>query len=658
MKGRNQNNAENLLREIIEFNRNRILSRLRSLHALTWKTKNKPPIINSLAKALVKLRVLDKTSAATLEGLERIIQDMVTQFDGLEKMEKHQAQSPKADKFLLCILRHCNYLVTEYRLNDILSTIPHGDDSFSEERKTSLVERIRKLGRYIKLGPIILRFARRLAIFRKITVHGIKIRSTVSDGPHALASEKMPRGLLDQYLQDPSSALGQKIAQVESRIKSNLVDTQADLRQKSLRTKRIHAEMQLLFHYEQRPKIKLKPRVICSSKNACFLCNTFMRLHNQFYTPKTHGNLYPLWTLPTLSTLSLARSRIQELRKLYIQLNTLIEEMIISCLETRSSVQIYNNESMILHVHSLTASEVSAAEEITDKPMSNDARSLSIKPSPDSNSILTGALQNNIDNESPAKGASKPSTSCNLGSVQGLALSHAVNSSPTTENSKVAIEESTDKPIFNNARRLPTNRILIDTLQNNIDNEGPAKGSSKSSTPRPPDSIHGSALCHSVGSSSNTQNSKASATPPTKAMEIDVFESTLHTAIPKTLEPKRLLPGQAVWSFMSLSSPPTRFHTSSIHAELSYDHASSMSSLNSLVQQDPNLPGKAGRELKVCAIWLTATEAEKVGGAPGEVDMANDWTWKKLDRVFYSPDGLVLRKGGEVLKLSAEEVVL
>lgn len=63
-------------------------------------------------------------------------------------------------------------------------------------------------------------------------------------------------------------------------------------------------------------------------------------------------------------------------------------------------------------------------------------------------------------------------------------------------------------------------------------------------------------------------------------------------------------------------------------------------------------------EVKVCAVWLTAAEAEKVRGVPGEVDLADDWTCKNIDGAFYSPDGLVLRKGGEVLKLSVERMEL
>lgn len=211
VKARNKNNAEKLLSEIIEFNRNRILCRLRSSHSMSWKSKNKPYIINSLAEAFTKLQMLDTFSAETLKGVEQIVQDMVTTFNKLETMRGPQARSHEADKLLVPILRSSDSLIMHYRLSDILRSIPQSENSFPEERKRSLVERIRKLGLYIKLGPTLLRFARRLPIFRNITVRCIAIKSTLPSVLQASTAEQMPQGLLHQYLQDPSSAQGQKL---------------------------------------------------------------------------------------------------------------------------------------------------------------------------------------------------------------------------------------------------------------------------------------------------------------------------------------------------------------------------------------------------------------------------------------------------------------
>jgi hypothetical protein len=59
----------------------------------------------------------------------------------------------------------------------------------------------------------------------------------------------------------------------------------------------VHAEMQLLFYYEFLND-RLPPRVICSTKKSCYLCNLFFIMHGRFTMLATHGRLYERWTLP------------------------------------------------------------------------------------------------------------------------------------------------------------------------------------------------------------------------------------------------------------------------------------------------------------------------------------------------------------------------
>jgi hypothetical protein len=75
----------------------------------------------------------------------------------------------------------------------------------------------------------------------------------------------------------------------------------------------VHAEVQLLFCYEFHTPQGLVPRVICSTKSACYLCNLFFSIHGRFYIPSTHGRVYEKWTLP---------KRVQEVRN--SQLNDVI----------------------------------------------------------------------------------------------------------------------------------------------------------------------------------------------------------------------------------------------------------------------------------------------------------------------------------------------
>ena len=73
--------------------------------------------------------------------------------------------------------------------------------------------------------------------------------------------------------------------------------------QKTLQEARIHAEIQLIYYCELHVFAgSLWPRVVRSSKNACWLCNTFISSHGRMYTSKCHGRLYPGWRLPLLVT--------------------------------------------------------------------------------------------------------------------------------------------------------------------------------------------------------------------------------------------------------------------------------------------------------------------------------------------------------------------
>ena len=68
-------------------------------------------------------------------------------------------------------------------------------------------------------------------------------------------------------------------------------------RNQTLEEGKVHAEVQLIFHCESTTTQPF-PRIICSSKDACFLCNAFIAVHGKCHTPRCHGKLYPGWRLP------------------------------------------------------------------------------------------------------------------------------------------------------------------------------------------------------------------------------------------------------------------------------------------------------------------------------------------------------------------------
>jgi hypothetical protein len=61
----------------------------------------------------------------------------------------------------------------------------------------------------------------------------------------------------------------------------------------------VHAEIQLLVHYELTSP-SLMPRAIGASKEACFLCDSFIRAHGRFSITGAHRQTFYQWTVPDL----------------------------------------------------------------------------------------------------------------------------------------------------------------------------------------------------------------------------------------------------------------------------------------------------------------------------------------------------------------------
>ena len=60
----------------------------------------------------------------------------------------------------------------------------------------------------------------------------------------------------------------------------------------------VHAEVQLILHYERYPPDGLWPRVIGGSKCACFMCDLFIQKVAKYQISYSHCRLYTQWTIP------------------------------------------------------------------------------------------------------------------------------------------------------------------------------------------------------------------------------------------------------------------------------------------------------------------------------------------------------------------------
>jgi hypothetical protein len=74
----------------------------------------------------------------------------------------------------------------------------------------------------------------------------------------------------------------------------------------ALRTCHVHAEVQLVLHYEQYSLEKL-PRAIGCSKSACFLCDMLIQMLGKYHISYAHRRLYNQWTIPNVSWMTMER---------------------------------------------------------------------------------------------------------------------------------------------------------------------------------------------------------------------------------------------------------------------------------------------------------------------------------------------------------------
>jgi len=313
----------------------RILSRLRSKHAeRTHKTKNKPKMPLLLTGALSPSRL--ELSAGASRNVTGAI-NMYKQCDELKDIFERLENSTGTDT----LLRY---------LKQILSLAFHFDTQtlvrvLKQSRLVDLTlegylpKAIAKLGHYRAIAKSLAEAVRtkRHSLFQRITVRSIEPPSLLLDN-----------SLLTDALKD-FEAIWSRSASKVSQQKSKLFYEKTRAKYHSrilsrLTTWKVHAEIQILFFYEQRPH-RIPPRAICASKSACYLCNLFLETHGKFVAPRTHGKIYDRWTLPPQS--SLDPDTIQRLLPIVHRFNRAVQETTLKALKGEIGHYAPPNESAI-----------------------------------------------------------------------------------------------------------------------------------------------------------------------------------------------------------------------------------------------------------------------------------------------------------------------
>lgn len=161
--------------------------------------------------------------------------------------------------------------------------------------KQSLPLRLLKLAKYRTTSLYLVRSAQTLPLFLHVQVLPISLPPPYffRDQTVPPKTSSLPARLALCHTPTPAHSLCQKLnispATANAQFLTNVTS--------ALKEARIHAEVQLVAHYDLHPT-PFRPRVIASSKDACYLCNLLVSTHGGFHVPRTHGKLYKGWRLP------------------------------------------------------------------------------------------------------------------------------------------------------------------------------------------------------------------------------------------------------------------------------------------------------------------------------------------------------------------------
>jgi hypothetical protein len=162
-----------------------------------------------------------------------------------------------------------------------------------------IVRRVKKLYTYQKSGRFLSQSAKGLSIFRNVKVVTVSLAPEWFTRPE----EQHWKSRLPQCRRQYTSAMS-RIAQ-----KTLQAHTFASKFSTIVQKSKFHAEVQLIAYLELHPPA-IKPRVIPSSKAACYLCNLFIHVHGEYHVRKTQGRLYPNWRIPQIPALKGAQTRL------------------------------------------------------------------------------------------------------------------------------------------------------------------------------------------------------------------------------------------------------------------------------------------------------------------------------------------------------------
>lgn len=282
-----------ILTAVVSMCSPRILSRLR----LTSKSRptTKRPLKGTLQEALLAVKI---ARPKLKDGnLLKTADNFTLRAKEVEKLLDSWSHY-QVDARLVEVVEGIYRLQQIVRLSNLIGTIPNQD--MNPTARKSLLNIVHKVGRYWEVARYLYRTAKKSPLARAMRTIPVRLPEKAFASPitkdyfpelESKITEASPRGSQQKLLREICAIL--KIDQQDA------IDQYSGQVMRTLKKAKIHAEIQLLAHCELKHP-RLLPRVICSSKDACFLCNLCLQLYQKIYTPKSHGRLYPGWRIPCI----------------------------------------------------------------------------------------------------------------------------------------------------------------------------------------------------------------------------------------------------------------------------------------------------------------------------------------------------------------------
>lgn len=429
---------------------------------------------------------------------------------------------------LKAIVEQMDRLNNVPELGQLLGLIPTGPTKVigNKEFATALLDIIQKVARYQEAARILYRIAKKFPPVRNIKIE-----------PATLPEEAFKRVQLTAYspnLKTAMARLGKKQTKQQdlSRVfrlkkgdeKRDFTSEFAKQAIKTLKEAKIHAEIQLIAYCELKSS-PLFPRVIASSKDACFLCDQFIQCHGKMHTARTHGRLYPGWRLPMLSSF----------KKLEHQFNQRLAEFARKTIAVRNKGQIQRHpcprESTLLCLP-VSASTLSAIKDIPQMMKSSVSLSASTLSAMEKNIKTTRSSASNSSSRKDTTKTIKSSASLTASTSSAARdTTKATKSSISLPTSALSVVEENTKIIKSPATLSASNlsalknttRITESSASLSVSNSSVAKDIAKMTS-------------NSVSLSAGAQGSSI-ASPPGSAIGVPQHSQVLETC---ALEPHNL----------------------------------------------------------------------------------------------------------------------